>query len=167
MDDTALSTLIERQAHSHLGAMQVEGRRHVFPLAFEQPRQLAARRVILIGEAAHVFPPIGAQGLNLGFRDAAVAARTVIDALEQKLDPGADAILNLYERQRRPDIVRRSSVINLANLTLLSSFLPAQAVRSAGMHLLNSVRPLRHLAMRQALTQTSDSPDHSGTPPAL
>jgi 2-octaprenyl-6-methoxyphenol hydroxylase len=72
--DDALSTMIETRMQSMLGRVAVEpggaGMRQVFPLASALPARFAARRIALIGEAAHVFPPIGAQGLNLGIRDA-------------------------------------------------------------------------------------------------
>src|SRR5690606_15279404 len=65
MSDAALAQAAERQSHSILGTMQVAPGRHSFPLAIERPQQVAARRIALVGEAAHVIPPIGAQGLNL------------------------------------------------------------------------------------------------------
>jgi len=71
MTDDELSEAAERQSHSILGRTRIEPGRHLFPLAIEQPRLLARHRVALVGEAAHVLPPIGAQGLNMGLRDAA------------------------------------------------------------------------------------------------
>ncbi len=69
--------LLETQSHSILGRLTVEPGRHLFPLAIEQPRQFAKARIALVGEAAHVVPPIGAQGLNMGLRDAADIADIV------------------------------------------------------------------------------------------
>src|SRR5262249_20073621 len=66
-----LSAEIERGSHSILGKIEVEPGRGVFPLAVETARSFGGRRIALVGEAAHVLPPIGAQGLNLGLRDAA------------------------------------------------------------------------------------------------
>jgi 2-octaprenyl-6-methoxyphenol hydroxylase len=78
LSDNDLSTEIERRSHSVLGKTAVEPGRSLFPLAIETARRLAARRVLLVGEAAHVFPPIGAQGLNLGLRDAATVGELVV-----------------------------------------------------------------------------------------
>ena len=80
MDDVALAAEIERRAHSHLGKMRVEPGRGVFPLAVETAQAFAGERIALVGEAAHVVPPIGAQGLNLGLRDAATIAEIIADA---------------------------------------------------------------------------------------
>ncbi len=71
---------IERRAHSLFGKMNVEPGRGMFALAVETARSVAQNRIALVGEAAHVVPPIGAQGLNLGLRDAATLAEIVADA---------------------------------------------------------------------------------------
>ena len=83
MADDELSIEIERRAHSLLGAMTVEPGRGLFPLAIEIAEPFARDRIALVGEAAHVAPPIGAQGLNLGLRDSASIAEIVADARRQ------------------------------------------------------------------------------------
>ncbi len=155
VDDDDLSREIERRAHSHLGRMTVEGARHVFPLAYERPDRLAARRVALVGEAAHVVPPIGAQGLNLGLRDAEAIAQLAADAIASGSDPGSDAVLERYRRSRRLDVAGRDIVIDIANRTLLADFLPVQVARAAGMQLIGGIGALRRAVMRTALDQRS------------
>ena len=76
--------------------MQVEPGRNQFPLAIEQPRQFAKARIALVGEAAHVLPPIGAQGLNMGLRDAADIAEIVRNALACGEDPGSPIVMSRY-----------------------------------------------------------------------
>ncbi len=154
LDDEKLSNAIARQAHFHLGEMRVEGPRHVFPLAFEQPMRLAANRVALIGEAAHVVPPIGAQGLNLGLRDAIAIADVAAQELASGCDPGSAQALARYEQLRKADILARGAVIDLANRTLLADFVPLQAIRAIGMKLLDKVGPLRRFVMREALAKS-------------
>ncbi len=73
--------------------MRVEGGRGVFPLAIETADAFARRRIPLVGEAAHVVPPIGAQGLNLGLRDGATIAEIVADARRENFDVGAPDVL--------------------------------------------------------------------------
>jgi 2-octaprenyl-6-methoxyphenol hydroxylase len=152
LDDEALALAAEKQSHSILGKLTVAPGRHVFPLAIENPETLAAKRIVLVGEAAHVLPPIGAQGLNMGLRDAADLAETVRDALLMGADPGSDAVLQRYARARRADVFSRAFAVDMANRTLLSDFLPAQSLRAAGMHLLDRVGPIRRLAMREGLS---------------
>src|SRR3954470_9984095 len=151
LDDDALSAAAERQSHSILGRMRVEPDRHLFPLAIEQPRQVAANRIVLAGESAHVLPPIGAQGLNMGLRDAADIADIARDALAAGEDPGAPQVLARFERARRSDISSRTFVIDIANRSLLSDFLPVQSARALGLHLIGAFGPLRRLAMREGL----------------
>jgi 2-octaprenyl-6-methoxyphenol hydroxylase len=151
LTDEALAQDVEAQSHFHLGRMQIGPQRNVFPLAFEQATRIAANRIALVGEAAHVLPPIGAQGLNLGLRDAAEIATIAADALLLGQDPGADAALNDYARRRRLDVSSRSFVVDIANRSLLSDFLPVQLVRSIGMQALQQIGPLRRFVMRQAI----------------
>ena len=152
LSDDELSDATEQQSHSIFGRVRVEPGRHLFPLAIEQPRQFARRRVVLVGEAAHVIPPIGAQGLNLGLRDAGDIADIVRDAMAAGEDPGAPPALRRYEWARRGDVLSRTFVIDIANRSLLSDFLPMQSLRAAGLHLIGSIGPLRRLAMREGLS---------------
>jgi 2-octaprenyl-6-methoxyphenol hydroxylase len=152
LDDDALALAAEKQSHSIFGKLTVAPGRHVFPLAIENPDTLAAKRIALVGEAAHVLPPIGAQGLNMGLRDAADLAEIVRDALLMGNDPGSEAVLQHYARARRADVFSRTFAVDMANRTLLSDFLPAQSLRAAGMHLLDRVGPIRRLAMREGLS---------------
>jgi 2-octaprenyl-6-methoxyphenol hydroxylase len=151
LSDDELSEAAERQSHSIFGRIRIEPGRHVFPLAIEQPRQFAQHRVALVGEAAHVVPPIGAQGLNMGLRDAADLADVVGHAMASGEDPGAPGVLKPYDSARRADVASRTFVIDMANRSLLSDFLPMQGLRAAGLHLIGSIGPLRRLAMREGL----------------
>lgn len=148
LDDDMLSRRIEQQMQSMLGRVTVEPGRQIYPLSAATPRRFAQNRVALVGEAAHLFPPIGAQGLNLGIRDVSDLIEIVS---KSPSDPGADAILAAYDRKRRPDILARSGAVNLLNASLLSDMLPAQMARSAGLAILGRIAPLRALFMREGL----------------
>lgn len=151
LGDDELSDAAERQSHSILGRVAVQGGRHVFPLAIERPRQFAKHRIALVGESAHVLPPIGAQGLNMGLRDAADIAGIVGQAIGRGEDPGAPNVLSRYQAARRPDVASRTWAIDIANRSLLSDFLGVQTARAAGLHLIGAFGPLRRLAMREGL----------------
>jgi len=158
LSDDELSEAVETQSHSILGRMRIEPGRNMFPLSIEQPADFAKARVVLVGEAAHVLPPIGAQGLNMGLRDAADIADIVRDTLLAGADPGSSATLNSYIRVRSADIVSRTFAIDIANRSLLSAFLPMQSLRAAGLHLMGSFGPLRRLAMREGLAPSWRTP---------
>lgn len=154
LSDDELSAAIEKKSQFILGKMTVEPGRNLFPLAIERPQYYARDRIALVGEAAHVVPPIGAQGLNLGLRDAADIADLAGEAIEAGRDPGAEEVLRRYDGERRADVLSRTFVIDMANRSLLHDFLPLQPLRAAGMHLLGSVGPLRRFAMREGLAPT-------------
>ncbi len=154
MDDAALSRAVEMQAHSILGKMELDSERHLFPLAFERPLELARNRIALVGESAHVLPPIGAQGLNLGLRDAATLT-DIVQGIDAITDPGAESVLAQYRRARLRDINVRTTAISMANRSLLNEHLPVQAMRAAGMHLLRAVPSIKRIAMREGLASWS------------
>jgi 2-octaprenyl-6-methoxyphenol hydroxylase len=151
LDNDALAGEIERCAHSILGRMEIEGERGSFPLAVELAQPLAARRIALVGEAGHVLPPIGAQGLNLGIRDAATIAEIATDARRVGRDPGDAEVMVTYETRRRPDIRNRALAVEWMNRSLLSDFLPAQALRGLGLELALRFGFLRRALMREGL----------------
>jgi 2-octaprenyl-6-methoxyphenol hydroxylase len=162
LTDDELSEAAERRSHSILGRINVEPGRHLFPLAIEHIRQFAKARIALVGEAAHVLPPIGAQGLNMGLRDAADIADIVRDAMLSGLDPGSPQMLKRYDSARRTDIASRTFAIDVANRSLLSDFLPMQTLRAAGLHLIGAIGPLRRIAMREGLAPSWRSTRRAG-----
>jgi 2-octaprenyl-6-methoxyphenol hydroxylase len=158
LDDAALNAEIERRSHSLLGKVSVEAGRGVFPLAVETVRSFGLNRIALVGEAAHLVPPIGAQGLNLGLRDAATIGELVVAARRNGGDIGDDALLSRYDALRRADVQSRTLAVDLLNRTLLSDFLPAQSLRGVGLYLLDRVGPLRRAAMREGVAPAMSQP---------
>jgi 2-octaprenyl-6-methoxyphenol hydroxylase len=158
MSDADLSAEIERRAHSLLGRMTVEPGRGVFPLAIETAHSFARARIALIGEAAHVVPPIGAQGLNLGLRDAATLAELVADAHRQNADVGSPALLARYEAMRRADTVSRRIAVDLLNRSLLTDFLPVHGMRGLSLYLVDRIGPLRRTLMREGVMPATSQP---------
>jgi 2-octaprenyl-6-methoxyphenol hydroxylase len=148
LDAPALSAEIERRAHSILGKVSVEEGCGVFPLAIETAERFAQSRIALVGEAAHVIPPIGAQGLNLGLRDAATIGELVVKARRVGADIGAPELLARYDRMRRLDVASRTVAVDVLNRSLLSDFLPVQGARGFGLYLLDRIAPLRRAVMR-------------------
>lgn len=149
LDDASFARRVEERTHSMLGAMGIEGPRGAVPMGGLSVARFAALRCVLVGEAAHVFPPIGAQGLNLGLRDVA-ALRDVARGAD---DPGAEPVLAAYDGARQGDVRMRTGAVDALNRSLLSDLLPTDLLRGAGLLALSSIGPLRRAVMRRGLTE--------------
>jgi 2-octaprenyl-6-methoxyphenol hydroxylase len=158
LDDDELSDEIEYRSHSILGKIAVEPGRGLFPLRVATARRFAAKRIALVGEAAHVVPPIGAQGLNLGLRDAASVAEAALTAERMGHDIGGPQVLARYERMRRADVGSRTLAIDMLNRSLLSDFLPVQGARGLALYAIDQIGPLRRALMREAVTPRTAQP---------
>lgn len=143
-----LSRAIETRMQSMLGKVTVDGSVQAWPMSGMTANRFGARSAILIGEAAHVFPPIGAQGLNLSLRDLAAAVELAVSA-RREMKPLA--IGEAFDRARRADILSRTASVDLLNRSLLSSFLPVQMLRTAGLAVLGAVPPLRQMVMNEGV----------------
>ncbi|MGE7370969.1 UbiH/UbiF family hydroxylase [Neorhizobium sp. NPDC001467] len=143
-----LSLEVERRMQSILGKVEVEAGAQGWPLSGLMAKRFGRGRIALVGEAAHAFPPIGAQGFNLSLRDVMALADLVgnADGSAIAADTG-----DRFERRRRPDIMTRTFGVDLLNRSLLSDFLPMQLVRAGGLHLLSGIGPLRNLLMREGV----------------
>ncbi|MBX5136068.1 UbiH/UbiF family hydroxylase [Rhizobium lentis] len=143
-----LGSLVETQMQSMLGKVSVEEGVQVWPLSGMMAHRFGKGRIALIGEAAHVFPPIGAQGLNLSLRDIMALTDILCDRAELPLPADAG---ESFDRRRRADIMTRTASVDLLNRSLLSDFLPVQMLRAAGLHILSAIPPLRNLVMREGI----------------
>ncbi len=147
LDDAALAVEIQIACHGELGLVSRVGSRKAFPMRGLVARRFAANRVLLVGEAGHVVPPIGAQGLNMSLRDAAQAAGLIVASK----DPGSDAVMDDFNTSRRRDVAPRQQVIDLMNRSLLSGFFVLEGARAAGLAFLQNFAPLRRFVMRRGL----------------
>ncbi|MES0882070.1 UbiH/UbiF family hydroxylase [Roseibium sp. SCP14] len=150
-----LESELERRAHSILGPFKIASKVQSFPLSGMTAKNLVAPRLALVGETAHVFPPIGAQGLNLSLRDISDLVNLVAKAKAKQLDIGSQAALAPYETKRYKDIRSRTNAVDALNRSLLTGFLPVQMVRSTGMYLAGKVGPFRRLLMREGMAPGS------------
>ena len=158
LDDNELAAEIVRASHSILGKITVEPGRGLFPLSVATAKSFGAQRIALVGEAAHVIPPIGAQGLNLGLRDAASIGELAVAAARDGGDIGGDDLLDAYERMRRADVGSRTLAIDLLNRTLLTDFLPVQGMRGLGLYMIDRIGPLRRAVMREGVEPRAAQP---------
>jgi 2-octaprenyl-6-methoxyphenol hydroxylase len=158
LDAKGFETALAERLDGLLGRIGEIGTRAHFPVTRLNAESLVGPRTALVGEAGHVLPPIGAQGLNLGLRDVATLADCVGAALTRGGDPGSDEVLSAYDRARRLDVLTRTLGIDLMSRSLLSGFLPIQAVRGVVSYGLNALPPLRRLVMRIGMEPPTELP---------
>ena len=147
MDDADLNAAMTERSCGVLGPLTLASPRRVWPVVTQVADRLTARRVALVAEAAHVLPPIGAQGLNTSLRDVAalLESATGADSL------GSPEMLARYDRARAGDVHLRSLAIDLFNRVCKSDVGPVQAMRLAGLKAVHDIAPLRRAVMRAGL----------------
>jgi len=131
-----------------LGPLKLETRRSVWPMMTQIARRFSAQRVALIAEAAHVIPPIGAQGLNMSLADLTY----LLDLCDR--DPahlGEPAMLEAYHRRRWPEVKAREIGIDALNRASMVQARPLRDLRAGVLGALYSLGPVRKSLMRAGL----------------
>jgi len=147
MAPDAFEAALNERACGLLGQLRLESARAAWPIISQIADQLDAPRMALIAEAAHVVPPIGAQGLNMSLMDIA----TLADLIDGAPDIGAPGLLRRYHRARHPDIRLRVHGIDALNRASIAGHPNLQALRRTGLDALTRIRPLKSTAMRTGL----------------
>jgi 2-octaprenyl-6-methoxyphenol hydroxylase len=148
LQDDEFSAEATRRSGHLLGALRLATRRALWPVVTQRAHRLVEGRVALVAEAAHVLPPIGAQGLNTSVNDIAALA----DAIGARPgDAGAPAVLARYEAARVRDIAARALVIDLFNRVTRSPDALSQALRQFGLKAVHDLTPLRQGVMRAGM----------------
>jgi 2-octaprenyl-6-methoxyphenol hydroxylase len=141
-----------------LGEIALLAPRSSYPLGFHHAAQITARRLALVGDAAHAIHPIAGQGLNLGFRDVAALAQVLVEGARLGLDLGDTQLLERYQRWRSLD----SLSVAFATDTLTRIYgVPgrtASAIRRLGMGVIGRVSPVRNRLMSEARGTSGDLP---------
>lgn len=140
-----LAALFREKSQRLFGGIELLTPAHMFLLSTLIVDVAGKDGVVLVGESAHAFPPIGAQGLNLGLRDVADLAASL--ASTDLAAPGfALLVADDYARRRAADLARTGTVVDALFRSLLADFLPTQAVRAGGLWALKLLPPLRRSA---------------------
>lgn len=153
-----LAEMIEKITNGIVGKVTEIGSIGSFPLTNTNCSTYAKNRTILVGEAAHILPPIGAQGMNLGFQDAAIAAELILNAFTSNADIGSHEVMDKYNQQRKLDIGTRGKTTDLLNVSLMSNLLPMQFARGMGLFMLQKSTLLRTNIMKKALAPLGKIP---------
>jgi len=156
LDDEAFAETLKEASGGVLGGFSLTGQRAIFPIGGLSVDRLADNRTVLVGEAAHVLPPIGAQGLNLGIRDAVIFADLAIAALKDGGDPGREALMAAYRKARQKDVLTRRTATDLLNRSLLLSGGAMPHLRGLGLVLLASSAAARARLMTEGMGGDSD-----------
>ena len=149
-DDLVFEAELERRFGHKLGTLEVVGGRKAFPLGLTLAREFIAPRLALAGDAAHGIHPIAGQGLNLGFRDVAALAETVVEADRLGLDIGTLSVLERYQVWRRFDTFQMGVTTDVLNRLFSNDIAPVRALRDVGLGLVERMPSLKSFFIRQA-----------------
>ncbi|KQS83908.1 MULTISPECIES: ubiquinone biosynthesis hydroxylase [unclassified Rhizobium] len=149
-DDLVFEEELERRFGHKLGGLKVVGGRRAFPLGLTLARDFIAPRFALAGDAAHGIHPISGQGLNLGFKDVAALAETIVDADRLGLDIGSLAVLERYQSWRRFDTFRMGVTTDVLNRLFSNDITPIRALRDFGLGIVDRLPSVKSFFIRQA-----------------
>jgi 2-octaprenyl-6-methoxyphenol hydroxylase len=160
---TALSedefhTELEQRFGLHLGEIKALDKPRAFPLGYFVARSFIGERLALVGDAAHVIHPIAGQGLNMGLKDIAALAETIVDAARLGIDLGQADVLERYQRWRRFDTMAMGLATNSLNLLFSNKSTLLRTVRDIGLGLVDRMPPLKGAFIRQAAGLSGEVP---------
>ena len=158
MDDIAFELELEQRFGHRMGEIEVAGPRKAFPLGLTLARDYIKERFVLAGDAAHGIHPIAGQGLNLGFKDAAALAETIIDADRLGLDIGSISVLERYQQWRRFDTVQMGVVTDVLNRLFSNDNSFLRMARDVGLGLVDRMPALKSSFISQAAGRVASVP---------
>ena len=141
------AAMSDRSCHL-FGPLTLISERNLWPIICQHAERLSGERIALIAEAAHVLPPIGAQGLNMSLQDVATLLKLAQDNRE---DLGSATMLERYHAARHGDIVMRVRGIDVLNRASQASSPLARDARALGLSALYALGPVRKMLMQMGL----------------
>jgi len=148
MEVPAFEAAMNRRSCGVLGHLQLASRRTIWPIISQSAARLSGQRLALMAEAAHVVPPIGAQGLNMSLND----LRCLADLAVARPEGLGDAqMLEAYHKARIRDVKMRVQGIDLLNRTSMVGARPLRDARALGLNALYSLAPVRRTLMQMGL----------------
>lgn len=158
LPDAEFHAELERRFGLHLGEIEAVGARQAWPLGLFVARSFIAERLALVGDAAHVIHPIAGQGLNMGLKDVAALAETVVDAARLGLDFGRGDVLERYQRWRRFDTMAMGVATDGLNRLFSNRSDMLRVVRDVGLGIVDRLPGLKSLFIREAAGLVGDVP---------
>jgi 2-octaprenyl-6-methoxyphenol hydroxylase len=154
-DDLVFEEELERRFGHKLGALRTVGGRKAFPLGLTLARSFVAPRFALAGDSAHGIHPISGQGLNLGFKDVAALAETIVEADRLGLDIGSINILERYQTWRRFDTFRMGVTTDVLNRLFSNDIAPIRIARDFGLGIVDRLPGMKSYFIGQAAGTTA------------
>jgi len=148
LGEAPFNAAMTERAAGLFGPMKLASKRTIWPIITQTADRLTGERIAIIAEAAHVLPPIGAQGLNTSLNDIAA----LLDAASKHPSAlGGPAMLKAYAATRRRDIANRAHAIDLFNRVTRSGSAGLQSLRLTGLQAAHDIAPLRRGLMRAGM----------------
>ena len=158
LPDADFQAETEKRFGLHLGDIEITGPRRAYPLGLSVARSFITERIALVGDAAHVIHPIAGQGLNMGLRDIAALAESVVDAVRLGLDPGSTAVLERYQRWRRFDTMAMGVATDGLNRLFSNRSDMLRLARDVGLGIVDRLPVLKEFFIREAAGVTGEVP---------
>jgi 2-octaprenyl-6-methoxyphenol hydroxylase len=158
LDDRAFLAGLQQRFGFRLGRLGAVGRRSHYPLELRLAQTQVLERVAIIGNAAHTVHPIAGQGFNLGIRDVAALADTLIDAHHHGRDLGSLDVLQPYADGRRRDHRTVALATDVLARLFVNPLAPLRLARNLGMVALDTLPPLKHALARAAMGRSAGVP---------
>jgi 2-octaprenyl-6-methoxyphenol hydroxylase len=151
LDEAAFNAEMSERSGHLFGPLTLVSRRTLWPIISQIADRMEGERVALMAEAAHVMPPIGAQGLNMSLAD----LRTLLDLAEAHPgDPGNRDLLRRYHRARHTEVVARIAGVDMLNRASMAGAPGLRDLRMQALNAIYSVAPVRRVMMRAGLGAT-------------
>lgn len=147
--DVLLSEMRKRFG-GELGRVSFDGRVETYPLRLQIARRFFGPRFALVGDAGHTVHPLAGQGLNLGLRDAAALAETIVEARRLGMDIGSTAVLERYDRWRRGETLAMATLTDGLNRLFSRDWRPLRLVRGIGLGLVDRVPLVKDFLLEKA-----------------
>ena len=158
LPDAEFHAEVERRFGLRLGDIAIAGPRRAYPLGLSVARSFVAERIALVGDAAHNIHPIAGQGLNMGLRDIAALAESLVDAVRLGLDPGSAVVLDRYQRWRRFDTMAMGVATDGLNRLFSNRSDVLRLMRDVGLGLVDRLPVLKEFFIREAAGVTGEVP---------
>jgi 2-octaprenyl-6-methoxyphenol hydroxylase len=157
-DDATFAAAVDQRAGGKLGRIRIDGPRQSWPLEMRLARALVADRLALVSDAARAVHPLAGQGLNLGLRDVAALAETIVDAARVGQDIGSATILEGYQRWRRSDGAFSAASFDALNHVFSNDSTVLRSARDAGLGIVDRLPALKHYLVGEASGTAGDAP---------